>query len=100
MRVVIGDPNVPSAQNKYYSFKLTTTIPSTKTALSTGAIGLWKDGVEIFNGFDAVTYNTYWHRNAYYWEGSSFDSCLGHPGINYYCKIKRHFFPLYTSKKN
>ncbi len=71
---------MPTVQNRTFTFSLSPSLATTKTQLNLGAIGLWKDGVEIYNGFDAITYNTYWHRNAYFWEGYSFDSCLGHPG--------------------
>ncbi|MFK4985850.1 YHYH protein, partial [Klebsiella pneumoniae] len=37
--------------------------------------------MSIFNVSDAQSYNNagVWNRNAYYWEGRGFDSCLGHP---------------------
>jgi hypothetical protein len=46
-----------------------------------GHIGVWSNGVSIFNADDGMTYNNagVWHRNAFFWEGPSFDNCLGHP---------------------
>ena len=77
-----GNPNVPSNQN--FVFKLTRTPQqNTGTAVNVGLghIGVWSNGVSIFNADDGMTYNNagVWHRNAYFWEGPSFDNCLGHP---------------------
>ena len=49
-------------------------------AVSLGAVGLWKDGVAIYNANDGISYNSLgvWYRNAYYWESVSFDGCNGH----------------------
>ncbi|GDX51226.1 hypothetical protein LBMAG27_02730 [Bacteroidota bacterium] len=49
-----------------------------------GHIGLWKNGVSIYNPLDAKSYNndTTWFQNAFYWEhllGETMDPCLGHP---------------------
>ena len=46
-----------------------------------GPIGLWKNGVAIYNANDGQSYNNnkVWFRNAFYWEGGSFDACNGHP---------------------
>jgi hypothetical protein len=46
--------------------------------VSVGAVGLWKDGVAIYNANNADSIGD-WAENAYYWEGSTFDSCKGHP---------------------
>jgi len=49
-----------------------------------GHIGVWTNGVSIFNVSDGMSYNNagVWNRNAYFWEGISFDDCLGHPAPN------------------
>ena len=49
-----------------------------------GQIGLWINGVVIYNGWDGKSYQSLgvWQQNAYYFEGVSFDSCLGHPDGN------------------
>ena len=77
-----GNPNVPSNQN--FVFKITRNPQQntgTPTAVGLGHIGVFSNGVSIFNVSDAQSYNNagVWNRNAYYWEGPSFDNCLGHP---------------------
>lgn len=78
----IGDPNIPSNQN--FTYKITRN-PSKNTGtpvtVGLGHIGVWTNGVSVFNSQDAQSYNNknIWHQNAYIFEGSSFDSCLGHP---------------------
>jgi YHYH protein/Secretion system C-terminal sorting domain len=78
----IGDPNIPSNQN--FVYKITRTpVPNTgtPTPVGLGHVGVWTNGVSIFNTQDAMSYNNagIWHQNAYIFEGSSFDNCLGHP---------------------
>ena len=77
-----GNPNVPSNQNFVFRF---TRNPQqntgTLTDIGLGHIGVFTNGVSIFNVSDAQSYNNagVWNRNAYYWEAPSFDNCLGHP---------------------
>lgn len=77
-----GNPNTPANQN--FVFKITRN-PQQNTGAGTnvglGHIGVWSNGVSIFNVSDGMSYNNsgVWNRNAYYWEGPSFDECLGHP---------------------
>lgn len=76
-----SNPNVASNQN--FVFKITRNPVKNSgaaTAVGLGHIGIWSNGVSIFNADDAQTYNNQgvWHRNAYYWEKPSFDNCLGH----------------------
>ncbi|MEO6046801.1 MAG: YHYH protein [Candidatus Kapaibacterium sp.] len=80
-----GNPNQPANQN--FIFKLTRTpARNTGTAVGTplGHIGIWRNGVSMFNAKDARSYNNggAWNQNAIVVEGSSFDSCLGHPAPN------------------
>jgi hypothetical protein len=80
-----GNPNVASNQN--FVFKITRNPQqnmATPTAVGLGHIGVWTNGVSIFNVDDGQSYNNQniWNRNAYFWEGSSFDNCLGHPQQN------------------
>jgi hypothetical protein len=80
-----GNPNTPSNQN--FVYKITRNPqPNTGslTAIGLGHTGVWTNGVSIFNVSDAMSYNNagVWYRNAYFWEGSSFDNCLGHPAPN------------------
>ena len=77
-----NNPNDATAQDFTYKF---TRNPSentgTKTTVGLGAMGMWSNGVVIFNADDGQTYNNegVWKRNAYVWEGESFDICSGHP---------------------
>jgi hypothetical protein len=77
-----GNPNTPV--NTDFTFKITRN-PQANTAGSTntplGHIGVWKNGVTLFNAKDAMSYNNQniWHQNAIVVEGPSFDECLGHP---------------------
>lgn len=76
------NPNIPANQN--YTFKIIRTpTPSTGagTATQLGAIGLWRNGVTMFNAKDARSYQNrdVWHQNAIVVEGPGFDACEGHP---------------------
>jgi hypothetical protein len=80
-----GNPNIPANQN--FVFKLTRTPvknTGTPTAVGLGHIGVWTNGVSIFNARDAASYQNQdvWHQNAIIVEGPSFDTCLGHPAPN------------------
>ena len=77
-----GNPNVASNQN--FVFQITRNPQQntgTPTAVGLGHVGIFSNGVSIFNVSDAMSYNNagVWNRNAYYWEGPGFDNCLGHP---------------------
>ena len=80
-----GNPNTPVNQN--FVFKITRNPlvnPGTPVSTPLGHIGVWSNGVSIFNAKDAFTYNNQgiWHQNAVLVEGPSFDNCLGHPAPN------------------
>jgi hypothetical protein len=77
-----GNPNVPLAQG--YTFKITRNPQvqsGTQTKTGLGHIGVWSNGVSIFNAKDARSYNNagVWNQDAYRIEGPSFDNCNGHP---------------------
>lgn len=77
-----GNPNTAGDQD--WEFKITLAPQqNTGAPLSTplGHIGVWVNGVTIFNPRDAMSYNmqNIWRQNAFYFEGSGFDNCLGHP---------------------
>ena len=80
-----GNPNIPKNQN--FVFKITR-FPkaNNNTPISTGLghIGVWTNGVSIFNPKDGMSYNNQnvWNQNAIVVEGPSFDNCLGHPAPN------------------
>lgn len=80
-----NNPNIPT--NKNFVFKITRNpVQNTATLTNTplGHIGVWSNGVSIFNAKDGMSYNNagIWNRDALFWEGISFDNCLGHPGPN------------------
>lgn len=88
-----GNPNVPSNQNfvcKFTRTPMQNTLTTVYTPL--GNMGLWSNGVSIFNPKDGQYWNNVtssftmgattngYNRNALVYEGASFDNCLGHPG--------------------
>ena len=88
-----SNPNTPTNQNFVCKFTLAPT-QNTSTAVYTalGNMGLWSNGVAIFNPKDGqywsgsaftmgATTNGF-NRNALVYEGVSFDACLGHPAPN------------------
>ncbi len=85
-----ANPNTPSAQNKTWAITLSPAANTgVKTTTGLGLIGIWSNGVGIFNGMDGYYWDNStgaiaqgtgtWNRNAYIFEGQSFDACLGHP---------------------
>lgn len=77
-----ANPNTPSNQN--YVFKIPRNpVPHTgnPTATPLGNIGVFTNGVTMFNAKDAFSYNNQniWYQNAVKVEAISFDACLGHP---------------------
>jgi hypothetical protein len=88
-----NNPNVATQQTYKAKFTRSPTASGT-TYTGLGATGLWKDGTAIYNQKDGQywnnttgafvngTTNTGWNRNALYFEGGSFDNCLGHAGPN------------------
>ncbi|MCB0430939.1 MAG: YHYH protein [Flavobacteriales bacterium] len=80
-----GNPNTPANQN--FVFKITRhPAKNTGTPIQTGLghIGVFSNGVSIFNPKDAMSYKNQnvWYQNAIIVEGPSFDDCLGHPAGN------------------
>ncbi|MEP6796245.1 MAG: YHYH protein [Saprospiraceae bacterium] len=80
-----GNPNIPANQN--FVFKITRQpVANSGTPVNAGLghIGVWTNGVSVFNPKDAMSYNNQnvWHQNAVVVEGPSFDDCLGHPAPN------------------
>ncbi|MGB3077485.1 MAG: YHYH protein [Saprospiraceae bacterium] len=80
-----GNPNIPINEN--FVFKITRhPVANNGTLINTGLghIGVWSNGVSVFNPKDAMSYNNQnvWHQNAIIVEGASFDDCLGHPAPN------------------
>ena len=80
-----ANPNTPVNQN--FVFKITRNpVQNTGNPVSTplGHIGVWSNGVSVFNAKDGMSYNNQgiWFRDALVFEGISFDNCLGHPAPN------------------
>jgi hypothetical protein len=75
-----ANPNTPVNQN--FLFKITRNpVQNAGTPVNTplGHIGVWTNGVSIFNAKDGMSYNNQgiWNRDAYVFEGISFDNCSG-----------------------
>ena len=76
-----GNPNTPTNQNSLFRLPRSPAVNAgAKTATSLGAIGVWVNGVAIYNALDARSYNNLniWHQNAVVVEAGGFDACLGH----------------------
>jgi hypothetical protein len=83
-------PNLPVNQHLLYRFPRTNSIPATKSLTGVGQIGIFVDGVEMFNSWDANYWNGttdvsttgnnvgYWNRDAYVNEGATFDPGNAH----------------------
>ncbi len=82
-------PNLPTNQQNLYRFPRTNGVPTTKTENGGGQIGIFVDGVAMFNSWDAYTwdpstesdtqnYTGYWNRDAYVNEGVTFDAGYAH----------------------
>jgi hypothetical protein len=93
------NPNIPTNQN--WSLKIAR-FPApnpTPTTAGNGQIGVLKNGVVLFNGGDAMSYNNLniWHRLAQYFEAVSFDTSGGHPApggvYHYHINMKKLYTP-------
>ncbi|PWU20710.1 MAG: hypothetical protein C5B50_03315 [Verrucomicrobia bacterium] len=84
----VGFPNLPANQKTLYRFPLSWTVPTMKTSTGGGTIGIFVDGVAMFNSWDAFYWNGttetsgagtgYWNRDAYVNEGATFDPGYAH----------------------
>lgn len=96
-----SNPNTPSDMQFIFKFPLNPTEAATKTTVPLGHVGLWLNGVSIYNADDGQTYNSLgvWRRNAYVFEGSSFDSCKGHADVSkeYHHHVSPKCFYDYTA---
>ena len=81
-------PNLPVNQKLLFRFPRTNSVPATKTMSGGGQIGVFVDGVAMFNSWDAYYWNGttdtsgpgagYWNRDAYVNEGVTFDAGYAH----------------------
>ena len=93
----------PPQFNYTFPFPRTPSSPTSKTTVQLGPCGVWRDGLIIYGPWDGLYYTSsagytgVWQRNAYFWEGYSFDKCLGHPDV--YGIYHNHVNPtcMYTS---
>lgn len=80
-----NNPWFPDSMGYTFRFRLNPTQNmGTPRKPPYGHIGVWRNGVSIYNPLDAKSYNndTTWFQNAFFWEhliGETFDSCWGHP---------------------
>ncbi|CAF0812471.1 unnamed protein product [Brachionus calyciflorus] len=76
-----SNPNDAKGQSFTFRLPINPSYSSTKVEVPLGHIGLWLNGVSVYNADDGMTYNNkgVWKRNAYVFEGVSFDACKGHP---------------------
>jgi hypothetical protein len=96
-----GISYVPKKLDTKWFFYRTPSVQSgTKTLTGMGAMGLWLDGVYIFNSYNGYTYNSkgVWKVNAYFNEGSTWDKCNGHPSS--YGEYHTHGDPTCLYTKN
>lgn len=88
--------NWPSNQKRIHRFPTVPNVPATKTTNGLGPLGLWVNGVALFNLLDGFSYNTaqarevngtnnIWVRNAVVVESPTFDKSNAHqPGNGQY----------------
>lgn len=98
------DPNVATDQHYLFRFPRYP-VPETgpKVATPLGAIGLFINGVPMYNAEDGKSYDNQgiWHRNAVVVEASSFDSTGGHPdgfGAYHYHQNPRGMYTMDSTK--
>jgi hypothetical protein len=80
-----NNPWFPDSMGYTFKIRLNPT-PQTGSMVPApyGHIGVWRNGVSIYNPKDAKSYNSLnvWFQNAFYWEhllAETFDVCWGHP---------------------
>ncbi len=80
-----GNPNTVTNQAAVFRIpRAPVANAGARTATPLGAIGVWVNGVAIYNALDARSYNNLdiWHQNAVVVEAGGFDACLGHPPMS------------------
>lgn len=86
-------PNLPVNQKLLFRFPRTNSVPATKVLNGGGQIGIFVDGVEMFNSWDGYYWNGsadvqngadngYWNRDAFVNEGVTFDAGYAHQQNN------------------
>jgi len=86
-------PNLPVNLQILYRFPHTNAVPTTKNITGGGQIGVFVDGVNMFNSWDGYVWDVasnadvmngtgYWYRDAYVNEGVTFDPAYAHQQQN------------------
>jgi hypothetical protein len=102
------DPYYPAAQNFVVKLPRYPTAATISTPILIGYAGILLNGVVLYNANDGNSYNNagFWYRNAYFFEGYSFDNCFGHSSVNplnssYYAGVYHHHaLPICFSTAN
>lgn len=77
-----GNPSTPGEQDyRFLIYKSPQEEAGTHTSTPLGPIGVFINGVPLFNALDAHSWQNedVWHQNAVVAEADGFDACLGHP---------------------
>lgn len=76
-----NNPNLPSNNNMVYRITRNPRAATNPSATTLGPIGVYVNGVPMFNAKDARSYfnQGIWHQNAIVVEGPGFDPAMGHP---------------------
>ena len=77
-----GNPGIPADQSFVLKIPRNPVAQTgTRTSTPMGPIGIWRNGVALFNSLDGMSYQNQniWHQNAVVAEAGGFDDCLGHP---------------------
>jgi hypothetical protein len=79
-------PNLPTNRKTLYRIPRTPAVPSTPALTGLGSVGIFVDGVAMFDSRDAFSWNGtaegngtgFWNREAYVNEGATFDPAFAH----------------------
>ncbi len=79
-------PNLPENKRTFWRFPLVPSVPASKGLTGFGTIGLFVDGVAMYDSRDAFSWNGssetqgsgYWNRDAFVNEAVSFDPAFAH----------------------
>ena len=76
-----ANPNNATDQSHLFQIPRTPQVATNNTNTPLGAMGVFVNGVPMFNAKDGMKYNNQWNQNAVVAEAISFDTCLGHPSM-------------------
>lgn len=82
-----GNPSEPTDQNYLFRIPRAPEVgPAGGTSTGLGHIGVFVNGVVVFNPLDAFSYNNQgiWHQNGGFFELDGFDCAGGHPAMGQY----------------